>query len=436
MTSRATTSTEQWSTRALVAFWTPLALSWVMMIIAQPITSIAISRLADPEIHLAAYGVTFDLAFLLESPIIMLLSVSVALTRDQVSYRMLRRVTLWISGIMTVVFMVVAFTPAYDLVVRGVMGVPEDVARQTQPALQLLVPWIGSIAWRRFLQGPLITGGLTRLVSYGTAIRLLALSAVLVAGVVWPVLPGSMLGTLALSVSVVIESLVNTLWALPVVRRLPESHGEPLTAAGIFRLTAPLAATDVMRTVVRPAVTAGVARALIPQISLAAWPVAASLISVISAPAMSLQEVTVAVITDRHSYRKVRRFIVALGLVITGLTLLLVLTPLITAYLIHVVDLPAVLRPHVVGGLQLMLPLPMLMALRNLFRGVLIRQRFTNPIQLAMVANAVVLFVMLGVGVHARWTGIVVAATAAVAAQVAEVAVLYLFFRRAAQDFT
>jgi hypothetical protein len=419
---------------ALAAFWLPLALSWMMMIVAQPITAIAISRLDDPALHLAAYGITFDLAFLLESPIIMLLSVSVALTRDQASYRLLRLVTLWISGVMTGLFVIVAFTPAYDPVVTGLIGVPQEVAAQARPALRLLLPWIGAIAWRRFHQGPIITAGLTRLVSYGTVIRLATLSAVLWAGVAWPVLPGAMLGGLALSASVIVEAVVNTLWARPIIRTLPRGAEDPLTIPGVVRFCAPLAATDVMRTMVRPAVTAGVARAVLPEVSLAAWPVAASLIMLIGSATMAFQEVAVAVIEDRGSYLRVRRFIIVVGLSVMLLTVIIVMTPLIDAGLVGIVRLPGLLRPHVVQGLQIMVPLPMLLALRNLYRGVLIRQRSTNPIQLAMMANVIVLVMMLGVGVRAGWTGIMVAATATLTAAVAEAVVLYAFYRRAAQN--
>lgn len=425
-----------WTPGALVALWLPLALSWTMMIVAQPIAAIAISRLPDPEVQLAAYGVTFDLAFLLESPIIMLLSVSVALTRDQAAFRLLRRVTAWVAGGATAIFLVVAFTPVYDLVVRGAMGVPATVAAEARPALQLLLPWIGAIAWRRFLQGPLIAAGHTRVVTFGTMFRLATLTVVLGAGVAFPVLPGAMLGALALSASVVVESIANTRWALPIVRRLPPATEAPLSIGGVFRFSAPLMATDVMRTIVRPAVTAGVARAALAPVSLAAWPVAASLITLVSAPAMSFQEVTVAVIEGRDSYRRVRRFIGAVGAILAALTALAVWSPLLRAYLVAVVDLPAALLDPVIEGVRIMLPLPLLMALRNLFRGVLIRRRFTVPIQLAMVANAAVLFAALAVGVRAQWTGIVVAATASVAAQVAEVVVLSVFARVAHRELT
>ncbi|MDR7417441.1 MAG: hypothetical protein QN178_00865 [Armatimonadota bacterium] len=428
-----TTPAERWTTGALVAFWLPLALSWMMMIVAQPIASIAISRLVDPEVHLAAYGVTFDLALLLESPIIMLLSASVALTRDQASYRLLRRLTLWIGGIMTGLYAVAAFTPAYGFIVRGLLGIPDAVAVQAQPALQLLLPWIVAIAWRRFHQGPLILRGDTRLISYGTVLRLLSLTAILAGGVAWPVLPGATLGALALTVSVIVESAVNTVWAMPVVRRLPRASGVSLTMPQIIRFCTPLAATDIIRSVVRPAVAAGISRAVLPQVSLAAWPVAASLISVISSGAMAFQEVTVAVIEDRLTYLRVRRFILGVGAVITLLAMAIVFTPLIRVYLAGVVRLPPTLLPHVVYGMQIMLPLPFLMALRNLFRGVLIQQRSTSPIQLAMIANAAVLVLTLVAGAAAGWTGITVATVATLAAQIAEVLVLFAYSRRAAR---
>jgi hypothetical protein len=98
------------------------------------------------------------------------------------------------------------------------------------------------------------------------------------------------------------------------------------------------------------------------------------------------------------------------------------------------VELPAALHAHVIHGLQIMLPLPVLMAVRNLFRGVLIRQRYTVPIQLAMAASAAVLAGALAVGVHAGWTGMTVAATATLAAQIAEVVVLYPFFKDASRS--
>ncbi len=400
------------------------------MNIAQPVTAIAISRLPDPEVQLAAYGVTFDMGFLLESPIVMLLSASVALTRDRVTYMLLRRITVWLSAVVTGVFALVAFTPAYDLVVVRVIGVPVDVAAQARPALGLLLPWVGAVAWRRFHQGPMIMAGLTRLISVGTVIRLTTLCVVLAIGVWRPFLSGAMLGALALSASVIIEALVNTVWALPLVRTLPERSRGPVTIPSILRFCAPLAVTDVMRTLVRPVITSGISRALLPVASLAAWPVASNLVQLMGGAVMAFQELTVAVIDSRTTYLTVRRFILATGLVVTALTALITLTPLLDMFLITIVRLPADLRPHVVVGTRLLIPMPLLYAVRNLLRGVLIQQRSTSSVQFAMTAYVVVMIAAIIVGAHGQVTGVVLAALAGLGAQMAEVLVLYVFFRK------
>ncbi len=412
-----------------MALWLPLALSWMMMNIAQPVTAIAISRLPDPEIQLAAYGVTFDMGFLLESPIVMLLSASVALTRDRVTYMLLRRITVWLSAVMTGVFALVAFTPAYELLVERIIGVPRDVAAEARPALGLLLPWVGAVAWRRFHQGPMILAGLTRLMSVGTVIRLATLCVVLAIGLWRPFLPGAMLGALALSASVVIEALINTVWALPLVRTLPARSRGPVTVPSILRFCAPLAATDVMRTLVRPVITSGISRALLPVASLAAWPVASNLVQLMGGAVMAFQELTVAVIDSRTTYLNVRRFILATGLAVTALTALITLTPLLEMFLITIVRLPADLLPHVVEGTRLLIPMPLLYAVRNLLRGVLIQQRSTSSVQFAMTAYVVGLVLTIVVGLNARVTGVVLAAIAGLVAQTAEVVVLYVFFR-------
>ncbi len=424
-------SSQRWTTSALLAFWFPLALSWMMMTIAQPITAIAISRLPDPEVHLAAYGVTFDLGFLLESPIVMLLSASVALTRDRMAYRHLLRITVWASAVLSGVFAIVTFTPVYDVIVRRLIGVPADVAAQARPALGLLLPWVGAVAWRRFHQGPLIMGGLTRLISVGTVIRLVTLSVVLAIGVWRPFLPGAMLGALALSASVIVEALINTVWALPVVRKLPARSSDPVTVTSILRFCAPLAATDVMRTLVRPAITSGISRTILPVVSLAAWPVASSFIQLLGGAVSAFQEMTVAVIDGRATYLKVRRFVLITGVAVTVVTAVIALTPVIDVFLITVVHLPPALRAHVVDGVRLMIPMPLLFAVRNLFRGVLIQQRSTGSIQVAMIAYVGAMLVGIAVGVQARLAGVTVAALAGLIAQTAEVVVLYIFFRGA-----
>src|SRR5512134_1247840 len=106
--------------RQIVAAWWPLAASWLLMAVELPAISAVIARLANPEIHLAAFGgVVFPLALIIESPIIMLLAASTALSKDWASYMRMRRFMMVSGAVLTALHVLVAFTPLYDIVVVG-----------------------------------------------------------------------------------------------------------------------------------------------------------------------------------------------------------------------------------------------------------------------------------------------------------------------------
>src|SRR5207302_7054937 len=70
----------------------------------------------------------------------------------------------------------------------------------------------------------LVRHGYTRLVSVGTAIRLMAAVGTAVGLVAWGNLPGVQVAAVSIMVAVVTEALVTTVFALPVIaRELPAS---------------------------------------------------------------------------------------------------------------------------------------------------------------------------------------------------------------------
>ena len=64
--------------RRIFVLWVPLVLTWFMMAVEGPFLAAVIARLAEPEYNLAAYGVAFAFAIIIEAPIIMMLSASTA----------------------------------------------------------------------------------------------------------------------------------------------------------------------------------------------------------------------------------------------------------------------------------------------------------------------------------------------------------------------
>ena len=133
----------------IALFWLPLAASWLMMALESPITTGTLSRLPDPALMLAAFGVTWSLAVTIESPVIMLLGTTTALARDRQAYFKIRTFTLGLIVVTTLILAAVGWTPLYDLVVRQAIGVPGPIANAAQPGLRIMLFWSAAIAWRR-----------------------------------------------------------------------------------------------------------------------------------------------------------------------------------------------------------------------------------------------------------------------------------------------
>ena len=165
-------TTERLTNRKIFLFWGPLALTWLMMAIEQPILISFIARLNDAKYNLAAFGIAGSFAMIIESPIIMLMTASTALVTGRNSYRKLKRFTDILNAFITILQLIILIPPVFNYIVIGLMEVPEEVAKLAHIALIIFLPWAASIGYRRFYQGILIRNNLTRWVTYGTLVRL------------------------------------------------------------------------------------------------------------------------------------------------------------------------------------------------------------------------------------------------------------------------
>ena len=158
-------------------FWLPLEATWLMMAAEGPFLAAVIARLPGPKENLAAFAVASALAWIVESPIIMMLSASNALVRDGVAYRKLRRFSFALNAAVTAVMIALIIPPVFDFVARRVIGLGPDVAGLAGRSMIFLVLWPAAIGFRRFYQGILIRNGRPQAVTWGTVIRLTTMAA-------------------------------------------------------------------------------------------------------------------------------------------------------------------------------------------------------------------------------------------------------------------
>lgn len=420
--------------RRIFFMWLPLAVSFLLMTGEIVLVQAAVGRLPDEKTMLAALGVMFWLEVLIEAPVIMLLSTSTALTSTPQAYRLLRRFTIHLVAAVTAVAVAIAFVdPLFDLVLRQVMGIPDQVAAPTQTGMQIMSLWSAAIGWRRFNQGILIRFGQPGQVTWGTLVRLTASALTAGSLVLHGQLSGIVVAASTFMAGVTAEALFAFWKSRPVVRRHltadVENATDPLTYRAVLDFHMPLAATSILSFIVLPLVNAGLARMPSPAETLAAWPVLYSLILVFRGPGIALPEVLIALLVRRDHLPSLRRFCRVVALVSTLLLALVAATPLMRLYLDHVVGVGIDLVPFVKVGIVAGLAIPALAAINSYYRGVLMAGRATSPVYRGMAVHLAVVVAGIAVGVLAQWPGVLAGVITSAAALFLET--LYLARRTA-----
>ena len=408
------------SQRSIALFWAPLAATWVMMATEGPLIAAVIARMPDPTFNLAAHGVTFALAILIEAPVIMLMSAATALVRDRTSFLKLRNFAFALNFLSTAGLLVLLIPSVFNWVTGSLIGLPAEVSSLTYGALWFMLPWPGAIGYRRFLQGVLIRAGKTRLVAWGTVIRLIAMALASLCGFLWLDIPGSWIGAMALGIGVSVEAFAARFMAAPTVRGLLDRKGD-LEATGreisyrdIASFYLPLALTSLIGLTVQPLLTFFMGRSVAPLESLAVFPVVHSLSFFFRSMGLAFQDVAIALMGERlENVRELRRFALTLGGA-TSLGIALVgFTPLSHVWFVRISGLTPELTAFALIPTRLLVPLPFLSVILSLQRAILVQGRRTKHITVASaveLAAVALVFVSLGWGLN------LVGATAAFAA--------------------
>ena len=422
--------------RKIFATWWPLAASWLFMGAELPMISAVMARLADPKIHLAAYGgIVFPLALIIEAPIIMLLAASTALSKDTASYKKIYRFMMWAGGLLTAMHFLIAYTPLYYLVVVRLMGVPEEIVEPARLGLMIMIPWTWTIAYRRYHQGVLIRFGYARAVGVGTAIRLVSNASMLIFLLMLDrlldslTIPGIVVGTSGIAAGVIAEAIYAGLRVRPVLRgELQQAPGvEPaLTWQTFYAFYVPLVLTSLINMIAQPAGPAAISRMPFALESLAALPVVSGLTFMFRSLGFAYNEVVVALLEQRGSTASLRKFATILaGATTTGIVLVAA-TPLSKFWFVQVSGLDPELATLARGGLWAAALWPGLSVLQNWFQGVLVNERKTYHVTVSVVILVIFTVGTLIVGTTVgKFTGLYVGMIAFVSGQAAQVVWLW-----------
>jgi hypothetical protein len=336
--------------RSIGLFWAPLAATWLMIAVEGPFLAALIARLPDPVYNLAAHGVAFAFAILIEAPVIMLLSAATAMVEDRDTLVKLRRFAFGLGAATTALLLVVLIPPVHRFLMVDLVGLPDEVAHLTYGALWLYLPWPGAIGYAE-----------------------------------------------AVVVRFMVADTLKTVMARVRDKAKTVSYGE------ILEFYYPLALTSLIGLAVHPMLTFFMGRAASPVESLAVFPVVHALSFVFRAIGLSYQDAAIALLGDRHEhFPELKRFGMGLGLVTTAMLALVVFTPLADVWFITISGLTPELAAFALLPARIIVLLPGLSVLLSFQRGILVKGKRTKPITMATaleVGTVAVVFPAMAWGV-------------------------------------
>ena len=399
ITIEVTDSSVQLTYKKIFQFWLPLAATWIMMSFEGPFLASLIARSSEPKYNLAAYGVAYSLALIVEAPIIMMMSASIALVKGKQSFLKLRNFTYAVNAIITLIMLIAIIPVIFYFITETLIGLPGEVSRLTHIATILFLPWPAAIGFRRFYQGILINQNLTKRVAYGTIVRLLAMLIFALSMYLSGIFEGVIIGAASLSFAVIMEALAVRIMVNSTIKKIKSgdmTSSSNLSYKEINKFYYPLALTSLIGLGVQPLVTFFIGQSRMAIESLAVMPVVTSFVFVFRALGLSYQEVIIALIGEkREGFKPLFNFAIALAIFLVSGLSLFAFTPLADFWFITVSGLSNSLAEFARLPLMIMSFFPALTVLISLQRGLLVSSKKTKPITLATVIEVLMVIMML-----------------------------------------
>lgn len=375
----------------------PLSFSDVVMALGDPLQTMTLARLPQPEVMLAVTGIVKSVASFLESPVLMVLHASTALGKQPQSRQALKHFVIVMALLISAIFVFLGLGPIYEWLMLRVFGATPEVARVGWTAFMVVVAWPALIAWRRYFQGLLILSGQGRWLGTASLGRLLCLVAILGTGL-WMGVQGALLAAVTMIGGVAIEAGLVTLFAYrcgaleapPVDPKLAQL---PSTTRAVAVFYFPLAAGMLLTYLGRSCLLSVVSRAPDGPLALACWPATWGFVVMVANASRMVQQIVIA-----HASQVPARLLFTFATLAGGFLSLILMalgfTPAGENLLGHMLG-GAQLVPSMLGALQVCTLLPLFIAWQNAIQGYYVVHSRTWAINRAGAAGVAVTLVLV-----------------------------------------
>ena len=382
----------------MTAFFLPIAASMMIMMTSHSVISSTLARTTDAAIALAAYSVAKSISNMFQSPCITLRRMSVALFRDQESYAKVVRVALITCAISLTIMSIVVFTPLSETIFVKLIGVTEDMLEPTLRAFTILLVMPILAAVRSIYQGAITVSKKTYLLTIATMLRVAVMFLMATVITNTQIITGSVIGSAMMVGGLGTEAIFAVIFGRKLKKELPEkpeTETNNLSMSSMWLFFLPLVVAQFAMTWGQPSVNAGLARAVNPEVSLAAFQVGRSFAWIFIGMFGRIHQMVLVFAHDHASWIKVRRFSMFLGLLLSAVLLVLSLTPIGEWVLLNIIGIDQVLTDMTMATIFSMAFIPLILSLNEIYSGLLIRHDRTPVITFGKFTNVGVLIAVV-----------------------------------------
>lgn len=192
--------------RTLFHFHLPLAATSVLALMAQPLVTWALARLANPAVSLAAWPLVFQTSLVLRAPALALPEVIITLADRDGALDSLRRFVMLLAAAVSAFMAILVFSPLLEAYLVDLQDAAPAVAASARLGLALLLPLPALSLWSSWQRGLLIYAHRTRVVNEAMVVLMFSLTALLFLAVFLEA-PGLASAAVALQTSIFIQGI-------------------------------------------------------------------------------------------------------------------------------------------------------------------------------------------------------------------------------------
>ena len=339
----------------------------------------------------------------------MLRQMLTALLKDLESYRKIRNY-IAIIGISVVIFMaIIGLSNLGRLIFKHIMGLEGRVLEEAIIIFRVFIIFPGVVTFRSLAQGICIKFRATPIITISSFVRTIfvGILVITVEKLILVISPGIMAGLMFLS-AVTVEALTVFIGSKLVIGNVEQqlentvTKKEPvqktsLTYGSITYFFLPLVVTVFIKNLAMPIINSGLGRTYTPELAIAAYAVAWGLGMIFISPLNMFHQVPINFISKNRSenIKTVRTFATCLGVFLSLLMALISFTNIGYNILTQMIGATENISKLAVDVLKYMSILPVIIAAREYYWGILMKIKATKYISRGKIINLIMLIISI-----------------------------------------